>query len=127
MERTRSRHRPKRRRRYSRSSTRRPREGPKKKTVEEESDKGKKKPVTQGVTTKGLEDSLKKMEERMETQFKLMTAQLQKTTGTTGTTLQRQQFMAAALRLPEGDPLRDIALRDYALTTSTSGTDIQQR
>ena len=63
----------------------------------------------------------------MESQLKLMTAQLQKTTRSTGTTIQRQQFMAAALRLPEGDPLREIALRDYALTTTTSGTDIQQR
>ena len=84
-------------------------------------------PETQGDATKGFEASLKKMEERMDAQFKLMKAQLQKTTGSIGTTPQRQQFMAAALRLPEGDPLREIALRDYALTTNSSGNDVQQR
>ena len=83
--------------------------------------------VAKSDATKGLEASLKKMEERMDAQFKLMKVQLQKTTGMAGTTPQRQQFMAAALRLPEGDPLREIALSNYALTTSTSGGDVQQR
>ena len=35
--------------------------------------------------------------------------------------------MAAALRLPEGDPLREMALSNYALTATTSGSDVQQR
>ena len=60
--------------------------------------------------------------------MKLMTSRIQATnTRSGGTTLQRQDFIAAALRLPDGDPWKEKALKDYPLNAEGAGTEAQQR
>ena len=80
-----------------------------------------------GGAAENIEASLKRMEERMESRMKLMASNLRANTGPSEATLQRQDFIAAALRLPEGDPWREKALRDYTLDSKAGGNDVQRR
>ena len=54
--------------------------------------------------TTSIEESLKRMETRLEARIGSMMSGLQPRHGASRGNLQRQDFLAAAIRLPDGDP-----------------------
>ena len=69
----------------------------------------------------GIEESLKRLEARLESRLTAMSRQLKPVTvvgGGGNESLQRQDFMAAALRLPDGDPWKEKVMKELQVTSS---------
>ena len=70
-------------------------------------------------STSTIQESLRGLEERLGASLNAKFAQLQQSTGPLqGTTPWRQDFIAAAQRLPDGDPWKEKVLRDLQLPTT---------
>lgn len=106
-------------RRMSRSSERRGRSAPRRETQVKAAAANK----VDGVAA--IQSSLKDLEARLEARMNTMTTHLNLVRNRTGGDKLRQDFLAAALRLPDGDPLKETAIRDYQLNTSAEGVPQQ--
>ena len=77
-------------------------------------------------STSTIQEALKGLEERLGASLNAKFAQLQYNTGPLqGTTPWRQDFIAAAQRLPDGDPWKEKVLGELQLPTSKQ--DIPQQ
>ena len=75
--------------------------------------------------TNSIGDAIKRLETRLETSINSITARFHPVAGITRANLQRQDFLAAAARLPEGDPWKGKILKEYPMELQTDGVPEQ--
>ena len=79
-----------------------------------------------GGGTTSIQESLKGLEERLGASFNAKLAQVYQSSGpASGATLQRQDFIAAARRLPDGDPWKEKVIKELQLDARKEETPQQ--